>query len=439
MNKLRLRLICINIIAQFIFMSCVFDKKEVTYKGVSYKASEFDTIKPLSVNNGNVISIDLRVGLKNASKDPQHKVREFLALIDKVTLFFPETTDSSIIGVVSKVIQTDDRVYVLDNQKSNALFVFDRSGKFLHTVGDVGNGPGEFVEPTDFEIDEAEAEAEGKVYIYDQYRSVVNRYDMGGCYLGNIKLPFRNTGMVKIGNEFVFQNLLGNDHIKVINKSALTITDTLGHVAKVGLPMLRYNFISDRIVRINDSTAHYMIPYNDTIYHITPKGLFARYVFLFPENQRLPKDFMKRTGPIYERFRELFPSNRFTYYENGCWETNMHVMATVNHGNDYCTILYSKQSGNTLVVPNSLNSEDLSMESLILMLNRPISGNNSDFIIPVYMPSFTENLETIFSHMSDKKRDEWLSVYPALKNWRLDDNPIICFLSFKPIGTNKNH
>ncbi|NLD22230.1 MAG: 6-bladed beta-propeller [Bacteroidales bacterium] len=418
-----------------VFISCAFEKNEVKFKGISYKASAFDSIIQRSVNNANVKHIDLRVGLKDASKDPVHKVHEFLALIDKVTLFFPETTDKSIIGAVSKVIKTNDRVYVLDNQKSNALFVFDHSGKFLHTVGDVGKGPGEFVEPTDFEINEAE----GQVYIYDQFRSVVNKYDLGGRYLGNFKLPFRNTGMVKLGNDFVFQNLLGNDHIKVINKSALTITDTLGNVTKVGLPMLRYNYISDRVVRMNDSTAHHMIPYNDTIYHITPKGIYARYVFLFPEAQRLPQDFMKQTGPIYERFRELFPSNRFTYYESGCWETNTHVMATVYHVKDYCTILYSKQTGNTLVVPNNLNSEDFCIESLILMLNRPISGNNNDFIIPVYMPSFAENLETFLSQMSVNKREEWLQAYPVLKKWRSDDNPMIVFLSFKPISTNKTH
>ena len=429
------RIISICLILHLIFISCVFDKKVITFKGIGYNASGFDSIKQMGIDHGNVLPIDLRVGLKDAGKDPERKVHEFLALIDKVTLFFPETTDKSIIGAVSKVIKTNDRVYVLDNQKSKALLVFNRSGKFLYTVGNVGKGPGEFVEPTDFEINEKE----GQVYIYDQFQSVVNKYDLGGRYLGNFKLPFRNTAMVKLGNDFVFQNLLGNDHIKVIKKSALTITDTMGNVTKVGLPMLRYNYVSDRVVRMNDSTAHHMIPYNDTIYHITPKGIFARYVFLFPEAQRLPQDFMKQTGPIYERFRELFPSNRFTYYESGCWETNTHVMATVYHVKDYCTILYSKQTGHTLVVPNNLKSEDFSIESLILMLNRPIAGNNNDFIIPVYMPSFAENLETFLSQMSVKKREEWLQAYPVLKKWRSDDNPMIVFLSFKPISTIKTH
>ena len=407
--------------------SCVSEKKELTFKGVAYKASLSDSIVYMGVNKECVEPINLIDGLKEVHKDTEQKVKRLLDLVDEISFFIPETTASSIIGVVSKVIRTDDRVYVLDNEKSNALFVFDQSGKFINEIGNVGSGPGEFVEPTDFEIDEAE----GVVYIYDQYQSFVNRYDMDGRYLGRFRLLFRSKGLVKIGDEFVFQNLLGNDHIEAIKKSALTVTDTSGLPTQVGLSMLRYNFVSDCLVRINDEMVHHMIPYNDTIYHITPNGFFARYAFVFPESNRLPKDFVKRAGPIYEKFKERFPSNRYTYYENGCWETASHVMVTLNHEDVYCTVLYSKEDRSSLVVPRILNSDDFSMISLALLLNKPVSGYKNHFIIPVYMPDFWENLDPVFSNMSEDEKKEWVTEYPELNDWSQEDNPLICFLRFK--------
>ena len=422
------------VVSGLICISCGNDKKEIIFKGVTYNSDAFDSINEISVDPGKVIQIDLRKALQNVQKNQQRNIDSYLNLIDNADLFFPEMTDSSMIGYVSKVVKAANRVYILDNLKSKALFVFDISGKYLHTVGMVGKGHGEFVEVSDFDVNKQD----GSVYIYDQYGSKVNHYDGSGCFLGTIKLPFRSASMVKIDNRFVFQNLLGNEHIKSIQKSSLTFTDSLGKVTNVGLPMLKYNFISDRIVNMNDSIAHYRIPYNDTVYHVSQNGISAKYVYIFPESHRLPKDFQKRTGPVYERFREFYPKSRFTYYENGCWENNTHIITMVSHAGVYCKVLYCKQTGKTLAFSSEVSSDNLGMNSLILLLSGPISGYNNEFIIPIYYPDVLSGMNVIFSKMKNSDREEWFRKYPLLKSWKSQDNPIICFLRLKPIETTIN-
>ena len=46
-----------------------------------------------------------------------------------------------------------DRIFIFDSYKANALFVFDKKGKYITQIGSPGMGPGEFAYLAGFDID----------------------------------------------------------------------------------------------------------------------------------------------------------------------------------------------------------------------------------------------------------------------------------------------
>lgn len=68
--------------------------------------------------------------------------------------FLPLKTDSStLIGSISKVMTSKDKIFVLDSRSAKSLFAFDRKGNLLHQVGKRGDAPGAYSAAIDFSLD----------------------------------------------------------------------------------------------------------------------------------------------------------------------------------------------------------------------------------------------------------------------------------------------
>ena len=63
-----------------------------------------------------------------------------------------ETTPDNLISKVDKLEMTNDRLYLLDEQQ-DMIFIFDRKGKYITKIADIGRGPAEYIEISDFHID----------------------------------------------------------------------------------------------------------------------------------------------------------------------------------------------------------------------------------------------------------------------------------------------
>lgn len=87
----------------------------------------------------------LTCNIKKENDNLNVKVRSVIKL---------ETSDSSLIGSITKIIFYKNRFFILDRMISKSLFVFDINGKFIAKTRR-GRGPGECVNPKDFMIDPA--------------------------------------------------------------------------------------------------------------------------------------------------------------------------------------------------------------------------------------------------------------------------------------------
>ena len=124
--KLTEAILCTTLLCIFcLFISCKEEKRE--------QNSEI-----LQIN------IPLRAGETHLPADSLFCGKEILAL---------ETTPDNLIAKIDKLEMTNDRLYLLDEQQ-DMIFIFDRKGKYITKIADIGKGPAEYIEISDFHIDD---------------------------------------------------------------------------------------------------------------------------------------------------------------------------------------------------------------------------------------------------------------------------------------------
>lgn len=103
-------------------------------------------------------------------------------LIDSVRYIKLETSDEAIIARIDKIVFQDSLIYLADT-RSNAVFVYDRAGKYRFKIASQGPGPEEYINLMDFTVDPAA----GSVDVLDMHKIV--RYDMSdGKFIESISL-----------------------------------------------------------------------------------------------------------------------------------------------------------------------------------------------------------------------------------------------------------
>lgn len=106
-----------------------------------------------------VLSIDV-------NKQITKSLDDYISHIEIIPL---ETTDEALLQNYWKVIEHNDKIFILD--RSSGLYVFDNNGKYLSKIGNLGNGPGEYIYIADFQINPFTENIEileplGKVKVY---------------------------------------------------------------------------------------------------------------------------------------------------------------------------------------------------------------------------------------------------------------------------------
>ena len=91
-----------------------------------------------------------------------------------------EAKEECLISDIKRVVDVEGKVYVLT--KNNEIFCFDRAtGKYIRTIGRLGEGPGEYVSAMDICYDEKEK----CICIVDYYKSAIHNYSLDGRFLGD--------------------------------------------------------------------------------------------------------------------------------------------------------------------------------------------------------------------------------------------------------------
>lgn len=118
------------------------------------------------------INIPLKIKDTFLSPDSLFCMKEILPL---------ETTSECLISDIDKLEIADDKLYILDDSQ-DMIFIFDRKGKYLNRIADIGRGPNEYYELSDFHIDDnliyiTAGSSNNKIMCYDLNGNFTNSFD----------------------------------------------------------------------------------------------------------------------------------------------------------------------------------------------------------------------------------------------------------------------
>ena len=201
----------------------------------------------------------------------------FLSTLFKSVKCIPlETSDNSLMGRIDKILVFDKNIYVLDVSSAKGLFIFDEKGSFIQRVGNIGNGPGEYIRIIDFSIDTDKNE----IIILDEARKLIF-YDIFTCkYLRTVNTPNFPITSIQYFNGMLYADL--HNYLQTPDDCLMqTIDLSTGKQIDKYLNTNEYNKGINQLIK---SDMPYFIPssqppflfrqlFMDTFISLTPQGI----------------------------------------------------------------------------------------------------------------------------------------------------------------------
>ncbi len=218
--------------------------------------------KPDRISSSDV-ALDFKVISVIDSGEPEERQQPVFRDIELISL---ETNDDILLANCDKVIFHKERFYVYDSQFSH-LLAFDRQGKFLFRVGELGHGPGEYQSIYGFSVDTNN----DKVLVYSLENQAVFEYSLEGGFIGKKEIDFygHDFDLAPDGN-YVF-NLRYNDNGEYARDNVFVTNDQ----GKVNQQLFPYPQAATKMVIgfsgflcVEDNLGYYAHTFSDTIYRI---------------------------------------------------------------------------------------------------------------------------------------------------------------------------
>lgn len=333
-----------------------------------------------------------------------------------------ETNENCIIGEITQLEIVNDTIYIRDWYKTKNICVFDMNGRFICQIGNIGQGPAEYIEPSDMHV------TRDAIFVLDQWQHKLIKYKHDGTFISEHRLPFICQQVIALHNNmYLFRSINAqNYHLPKILDYQFWLTDSTFTIKKTGL----YNELDKYILSWNshflrrgiDHTYYYdevsSIVYNiDSIGNITPK-----YKFEFPHNH--PNDFCNK------KTYNINSSNNGDYIDiynldviggNVCYRLSTRP---------YSTLAFSDVNDNSVIYYTTIDFIESYLNRLFYITNT--IGVYNDFIISNISAEETYNRFKYATEHSDEwwnGAPEWVKEYDNKigRSIKEDDNDILIF------------
>ena len=126
----------------------------------------------------------LKVNLDTIPKEEELLLSSFVKRED-CSIVLLDTVSDALMGEINKLSVCEDYIITLDRNVYKGVLTFDKDGRFLRKIGQKGQGPGEYVSPSDF----AYSIDEDKIFVLDsQLRKIMIYRFSTGFFLKDIRI-----------------------------------------------------------------------------------------------------------------------------------------------------------------------------------------------------------------------------------------------------------
>ena len=203
----------------------------------------------------------------------------FDSLMNKVNYVKLETTGDNLVGGISQILFVDDKIIIVDAEKSKTITVYDGKGHFLYKIGTLVQGLMEYGS-----LDHV-AFTPGKemLVITDLKSGCLKYYSIDGRYVKSVKLPYWFSRCEFITDNLIAGFSLAGNVISERNKKykpLLIVTDLWGNISCSNFQSYYKKEFTSSILeplRKFEDRVLYNNPNTDSIFLLTPNGIELAY------------------------------------------------------------------------------------------------------------------------------------------------------------------
>ena len=269
----------------------------------------YDTPHPIRADNARIIGMD--------------EMLDMVKSIDYIKLGSSEP-----IGVIDKMIVTNDKIFIMDSFAAQQIFVFDKTGKLLFRIKNKGRGPKEYISIWDMQVDTIRNEilvndALARSYLYystDDGTFLRREKGIANCYLACIDSLYIN--LTGVGQDF-------NDN----ENWAIIISDKDSVLFKgfEPTPLQNDDFIINSFTYDRNGNLLYTPVYSDTVYRFT-SACVVKPEYVICQKKSIWRRHDEKIS--YQEVKKLILENNYTRYGGKFYDMEKYAYFEIGHEED---------------------------------------------------------------------------------------------------------
>jgi hypothetical protein len=356
-----------------------------------------------------------------------NQTEDYEKFIKKVTFIPLETDPQCLISKIDQLYIGSDGIFVLDGMQKD-IFRFSLDGKFINRIGTTGRGPGEFLNPVHFVVNEKQ----NVILINDRRQMKILKYSLDGKFIDEIRTNIYFTLFLTAGNNeywiYMINEEFNNDekptlNFLKINKNGKVIDKIYG-VNYIPLAWCDGTKLSDHQAGPQSS---FVLSLNENIYSFEDGEIRIKYKIDF-QKANLSDDKLKMFSNKFEGRRKnlemaekLWTKSARGYHHFIETEQWIYFMYSLNGKGSI--VLYNKVTNNTIDMPKLVYNEN-GWETFFQC--QFAKGNLLYSIIhPLTLRNLFDNEKNRYSN------NRLRSFSKTFQNIKDDDNPIIICYELK--------
>lgn len=327
-----------------------------------------------------------------------------------------ETIDDCLLGGCNQCTSVGGYYILLDNVMSKALYAFNLDGSFVKQIGTRGNGPGEYISPFKYSVNDCDNTL--TVIDVEQQKMIV--YSLADFhFVSEKKMPFYSDDMEQLsdGNYVWYNKLISDDF-----DSYVFVTDKEFNVGNSFLPIdfaSGYSLgASRKLYKCGDGVSLYK-PFEAVLYRVDSDSIYSAFQLQFGKNTLPPIDFLEKKSANNRNYiPDLLESPYVAFYN--VYE-NEHSLCVPYYVNKTLYFgFYDKQKN----ISYNFSQEKLQSELQIGAFSSPIGVAQDGSFISLLRPGLLLQLQENGAKINAE-------LMQLLNESAEDDNPILLFFSLK--------
>jgi hypothetical protein len=289
-------------------------------------------------------------------------------LISDTAFVILQEKENIMFSYADKILEHNNKYFILD-KTLRSIVSFKKGGNPITKYGQIGQGPGEYVSPWDFDIDTT------GLYVLDTKSKKVIHYSEEGSFLKERKIPFFADAIKRLENG----NFMFNTTPDGTPKPSLIYTDSEMNIISKSLNY-RNNYIggytTNNIIRSSKTRLNFYRSPSDSLTILDKDGKIKAFIIFDFLNKSVPQ--IAKTD--YIKFSQKEQSTDYLHFANNpiCISDSIWIGLLEDGDNQYTAVFNP--------FTNNFGYKKFTRESSVYDIIEPMFSDNNGSIISLISP-----------------------------------------------------